>query len=103
MQAWFDACAEQALVEGEFLSLVIDDVMVALYRVGDAYYAIEDMCTHDGGELAGGPREGFEVECIRHGARFDLRTGACTVGPAYVPTRSLRTQIRGGRVWIERP
>ena len=39
------------------------------------FYAIEDVCTHDGGILTGGPVEGDEVVCPRHGARFCVRTG----------------------------
>jgi 3-phenylpropionate/trans-cinnamate dioxygenase ferredoxin subunit len=99
---WFDA-GSASLLEGEYRTFFIGDLPVALYRVGDAYYAIEDICTHDGGELASGPVFDFEVECIRHGARFDLRTGACTHGPAYIGTRSLRTRVHAGRVWVERP
>ena len=40
-----------------------------------AIYAIDDVCTHDGGPLAEGELTGCEIQCPRHGARFDVRTG----------------------------
>ncbi len=49
--------------------------MIAVARSGEAYFAIEDVCTHDGAELTGGAIEGTEIICPRHGARFCLRTG----------------------------
>ena len=55
---------------------------VALYNVDGEHYAIEDVCTHDGGPLAEGKREGRIVECPRHGARFDIITGEALSGPA---------------------
>lgn len=89
------------MADGEFRIVDVQGVIVALYRIGDGYYAIEDVCTHDGGELAGGPVDGYTVECLRHGAVFDLRDGAALCPPAYTPTRSLRTRVDTGRVWIE--
>lgn len=100
---WIAAAGETELADGEFRILEVAGLIVALYRIGDGYYAIEDVCTHDGGELAGGPVEGFEIECLRHGARFDLRTGAALCAPAHVPTRTLRTRVRDGQIWIAAP
>ncbi len=55
---------------------MINDVRVALFNLDGAYYAIEDVCTHDGGPLVEGAIiDGCLVECPRHGARFDIRTG----------------------------
>lgn len=101
MTTWVDAAAADELADGEFRIVEVGGVIVALYRIGDGYYAIEDVCTHDGGELAGGPVDGYTVECLRHGAVFDLRDGAALCPPAYTPTRSLRTRVDVGRVWIE--
>lgn len=103
MTGWMDAAGAAELADGEFVIVTVADWIVALYRIGDGFYAIEDVCTHDGGELAGGPVEGYSVECLRHGARFDLRDGSALCPPAYVPTRTLRTRVEQGRVWIEIP
>jgi 3-phenylpropionate/trans-cinnamate dioxygenase ferredoxin component len=60
----------------------------------------EDVCTHDGGGLAGGAVEGDQVICPRHGARFCLRTGRALSAPAYEPVRSYMTRVSDGVVEV---
>jgi 3-phenylpropionate/trans-cinnamate dioxygenase ferredoxin subunit len=74
--------------------------MVAVARSGDRFYAIEDVCTHDGEPLTGGEIEGDEIVCPRHGARFCLRTGEALTPPAYEPVRVYETRIEAGRLWV---
>lgn len=99
MTGWIRVCGRADLLPGEFQVAYDGDTAIAVFNVDGAYYAIEDVCTHDGGELAGGPVQGFEVECIRHGARFDLRTGAATCPPAYMPTVSFPVQVADDAIW----
>ena len=73
---------------------------IAVFRLADGYYAIEDVCTHDGGELAGGPVIGDRVECVRHGARFCLRTGRAVLGPAFSPVATFPVRVVEGRVEV---
>jgi 3-phenylpropionate/trans-cinnamate dioxygenase ferredoxin subunit len=79
-----------------------DDETVALYFVKGAYYAIADVCTHDGGPLADGQVIACQVECPRHGARFDLRTGAATL-PALTPVPVYQVRVEGEDVLVEIP
>lgn len=79
--------------------LDVDGARVAVFHLPDGYYAMEDACTHDGGELASGELEGWEIVCPRHGARFDLRTGDVTAPPAYAPVAVLPTRVADG--WVE--
>ena len=88
------------LGDGETRSLAVGRRMVAVARSGDEYFAIEDVCTHDGAELTGGEIEGAEIICPRHGARFCLRTGEALTPPAYEPVRVFATKIDDGRLWI---
>ncbi len=77
---------------------------ILLFNIEGTIYALEDMCTHDGGPL--GESElinGCEVQCPRHGARFDVRTGAALCMPAFQPTMTFKTRITGQDVWIEAP
>jgi 3-phenylpropionate/trans-cinnamate dioxygenase ferredoxin subunit len=74
--------------------------MVAIARSGGRYFAVEDVCTHDGAELVGGAIEGTEIMCPRHGARFCLLTGAALSPPAYEPVRVFATKIEAGRLWV---
>ena len=73
---------------------------IAVYNVDGALYAIEDVCSHDGNPLAEGPREGLEVICPRHGARFCLRTGAALSPPAYEPVATFPVAVVDGRLRI---
>lgn len=82
----------------------VDDIRIALFNLDGTIYAIEDVCTHDGGPLVEGSIvNGCEVMCPRHGARFDIRTGAALSFPAFEPTASYEVRIEDGEVWIESP
>jgi 3-phenylpropionate/trans-cinnamate dioxygenase ferredoxin component len=98
-ERWIRVCAQSELLPGEFKLVYDGDVPIAVYNIDGDLYAIEDVCTHDGGDLAGGTMHGFEVECPRHGARFDVRTGAAVCPPAYEPTASFPVKIDGGAVY----
>ena len=97
--SWIDA-GPANLGDGETRSLAVGRRMVAIARSGDEYFAIEDVCTHDGAELTGGEIEGAQIICPRHGARFCLRTGEALTPPAYEPVRVFATRIDDGRLWI---
>ena len=82
----------------------IGDVRIALFNLDGAYYAIEDVCTHDGGPLVEGTIVGdCLVECPRHGARFDVRTGKAVRMPAFEPTNSYAVRVEGDDVLMEAP
>ncbi|MCL4860741.1 MAG: non-heme iron oxygenase ferredoxin subunit [Caldilineaceae bacterium] len=82
----------------------VDDVRLALFNLDGTFYAIEDVCTHDGGPLVEGEIvNGCEVICPRHGARFDIRTGAALSFPAFEATNSYAVRIDGQDIWVESP
>jgi 3-phenylpropionate/trans-cinnamate dioxygenase ferredoxin subunit len=97
---WIDAGPTAALTDGQTVSVGIGRRTVMVARSGDEYFAIEDLCTHDGAELGGGTIEGAEIICPRHGARFCLRTGEALTPPAYEPVRVFATKIEGGHLWV---
>ena len=80
--------------------LDLDGRAVALFNVGGTFYAIDDVCTHDGGPLAEGELHGCEIECPRHGARFDVRTGAALCMPAFEPVTTHEVKIENGVVFV---
>jgi len=73
---------------------------IALCNVDGAFYAIDDICTHDGGPLDQGELDGHQVECPRHGARFDVRTGRVLTLPAVMPVRSYPVRVEDGLVEV---
>jgi 3-phenylpropionate/trans-cinnamate dioxygenase ferredoxin component len=97
---WIDAGLAAALSDGQALSIAAGRRMIAVARSGGEYFAIEDICTHDGAELTGGAIEGTEIICPRHGARFCLRTGEALSPPAYEPVRVFATKIEDGHLWV---
>jgi len=82
------------LAPGGRKPVVIDETPALLLRVGDDFFAIEDVCTHDGQPLTDGPLAGCEITCPRHGARFDVRTGKPLCMPATEPVQTFEIQIR---------
>ena len=74
----------------------------ALFNIDGAICAIEDVCTHDGGPLAEGQivRPGV-IACPRHGAEFDLCTGAALTLPAFEPANTFEVKVEGGSIYVE--
>jgi len=99
MSNWVDVSAIADLPPGSRKVVEIDGVMVAVFNLDGQFYAIEDVCTHDGGELASGTLEGDAIVCPRHGARFSVRTGEVLAPPAYEPVSAFPVRVEGG--WIQ--
>ena len=97
------ATVDEVPVNGSKL-VEIDFVRIALFNLNGEFYAIEDVCTHDGGPLVEGEIvNGHEVKCPRHGARFDIRTGEALSLPAFEPTAAYEVYIQGNDVFIDSP
>jgi 3-phenylpropionate/trans-cinnamate dioxygenase ferredoxin subunit len=86
---------------GEKQIVEVDGVLVVVINLDGAFYAVEDVCTHDGGPLGEGELEGCELICPRHGARFDVRTGQATKMPAFEAAPTYEVQVRDGDLWVE--
>lgn len=99
MSDWVRVCATSELLLGEYRVVYDGDTPIAVFNVDGELYAIEDVCTHDGAELTGGIVEGHEIECPRHGSRFDIRTGAVLNPPAYEPTAKFPVKVDDGVVY----
>lgn len=89
------------LPEGGKVLVDVKGRSVAVFNVGGTFYAVENVCTHDGGPLVEGDLDGFEVECPRHGARFDVRTGRPLCLPAFEPIETYTVKVEGDDVLIE--
>lgn len=99
MSNWIRVCAQSELLPGERRIAWDGDVAIAVFNIDGDLYAIEDVCTHDGGELASGTLDGFEIECPRHGARFDVRNGAVRCPPAYEPVTTFPVKIEAAAIY----
>jgi 3-phenylpropionate/trans-cinnamate dioxygenase ferredoxin subunit len=78
----------------------MDDQPLALFHLEGGYFAIEDLCTHDGGPLADGVLDGDVIECPRHGARFNVKTGAVLCLPAVAPVATYAVRVQGDEIQV---
>ena len=74
---------------------------VAVCNVEGTLYAVDDVCTHDEGSLDQGELDGFEIECPRHMARFDVRTGEVKALPAVVPIDTFQVRVEGDDIELD--
>ena len=79
----------------------VDEQLIALFHVGGQFFALDDVCTHDGGPLAEGELDDHTIACPRHGAKFDIRTGAALTMPATKPTKSYTVKVEGDDVLVK--
>jgi 3-phenylpropionate/trans-cinnamate dioxygenase ferredoxin subunit len=80
----------------------VRDRLVVLIHAAGHWYALDDVCTHDGGPLSDGPLDAAEktLACPRHGAKFDIQTGAALTMPATKPTVAHEVKVEGDRVMV---
>jgi 3-phenylpropionate/trans-cinnamate dioxygenase ferredoxin component len=100
MSDWIDVVAENELAPGTWRTIDVDGTDVAVFNLDGAYYAIEDVCTHDGGVLTGGEVDGDVIVCPRHGARFSIRTGEVLAPPAYEDVPTFPVRVEAGIVQV---
>jgi 3-phenylpropionate/trans-cinnamate dioxygenase ferredoxin subunit len=101
-----------SLVEvGEYIELEdqqrkcirLGGIDIALLFVNTSFYAIENVCPHEGGPVGEGEINGQKITCPWHGAVFDIENGALISGPAEEPLRCFPILKRNGRVFVELP
>lgn len=106
MPEWVTLCSASELPPGEREVFGVDGKWIAVFNVGGKIYAIEDLCTHDGNVLAFDLQDrpskliDHEIECPRHGGRFDLRTGKATRSPAEIDLPWYNVRIQGDNLQI---
>ena len=100
MSDWVDVAGTDEIPANGCKVVDLDDAKIAIFRLNGEFYAIEDICTHDGGELASGAIEGEEIVCPRHGARFNIKSGAVTAPPAYEDVYAFPLRVVDGRIQI---
>jgi 3-phenylpropionate/trans-cinnamate dioxygenase ferredoxin subunit len=100
MADWIAVAKVGELAPGEYRKVDADGTQVVVFNLDGEFFAIEDVCTHDGGQLTGGKLVGDEITCPRHGARFCIRTGAARSAPAFEPTASFPVRVENGVILV---
>ena len=98
--AWKKVCRTNEIAHGSALQIKGDNP-IAVFHVGNEFFATDDTCTHAKFSLAEGYIEGEEVVCALHEARFCLRTGRVLSPPAFVPLRTYPVRVEGSEVFIK--
>ncbi len=101
MAEWIDVAQESACPLGEHVIVDSDAGKIAVFHLEQGLFAIEDRCSHDGGELASGTCVGDEVICPRHGARFCIRNGKALTPPAYEDIDAFPVRIENGMIQVD--
>ncbi len=97
---WTRVCDADEVAPGQIKAVEVGNLRVMLANVDGDLYALEDRCSHQDFPLSAGFLEGRQVECVFHGARFDLETGKATCLPAVRGVRTFEVQVDGGDVLL---
>ncbi len=101
MAEWVDVGREEHCPVGHHIIIDSDAGKIAVFHLSQGFFAIEDRCSHDGGELASGSCVEGEIICPRHGARFCLRSGKALSPPAYEDIDTFAIRIVDGLIQVD--
>ena len=101
MADWIRVAGEGDCPPGQLLSVQVEGTKLVLANVDGHFYALRDRCSHADFPLHDGFLEGTELECLHHGAKFDVCTGAARGLPAIRPVKSYEEEVRDGQVFIQ--
>lgn len=101
MAGWLTVGKADEIAAGSVKVVQAGRSRLAVCNVDGAFHCIDDVCTHDGGPLDQGELEGCEIECPRHGARFDVTTGRATRMPAIMPVKVYPVRVENGEIQIQ--
>ncbi len=101
MSDWIRVCATAELLPGETRVAWDGGTAILVCNYDGDFYALEDRCSHEDFELSAGAFDGEEatIECVLHGAKFDVRDGRPLCAPAYAPVAKFPVKIEGDSVW----
>ncbi len=103
-ETWTFVCPTGELLPGE-MRTTFDEVTgtpIIVFNLDGDLYALEDQCSHEDFGLSGGGE--FDtgagtIECVLHGAKFDVRDGRALCAPAYEPVAKFPVKVEHGGVW----
>ena len=99
----FVAVAKTSEIEEGVVKVVrVGDAPIGLTKIEGEYFAFADVCTHDDGPVAEGELDEYIIECPRHGAKFDIRTGKVKQLPAVVPIPIYDVKVEGDTVLVSK-
>ena len=98
--AWTRVADQDGIPVGGLRGFEIEDERVVVANVDGVLYALEDQCSHANFPLSEGELDGTELECVFHGAKFDVCTGRAMQLPAIRPVRTFDVESRDDGVFV---
>ncbi|MBB5207283.1 Rieske 2Fe-2S domain-containing protein [Chiayiivirga flava] len=102
---WTVLCTTAEVLPGERHVAWLGDTPVLVVNHDGDFYALEDRCSHEDFELSPGPydADAGTIECVLHGARFDVRTGEPLCPPAYSAVQTFPVMVQDGLIYVSDP
>jgi nitrite reductase/ring-hydroxylating ferredoxin subunit len=97
---WHDVAAVDDLPEDDVIQVTAGQAVLALYRVGDQFYATDDCCTHEEASLSDGYLQDDTIECPRHQGVFHIPTGKPMEPPVVDDLRVYPVRVEGTRLLV---
>ena len=99
---WIDACATDDIDQEDMIRFDHGDRTFAIYHSPyGKFFCTDGKCTHEEVHLEDGLVMEYEIECPKHNATFDYRTGEALRAPACVNLKTYKVKVEDGRVMIE--
>ncbi len=99
--SWTPVCKISEILEDDLITTRVGERCIAVYRIEDDVFATDGLCTHEQADLGDGFLDGHVIECPKHNARFDVRTGKVLRRPAKDDLHSYRTKVVEETVFVQ--
>jgi nitrite reductase/ring-hydroxylating ferredoxin subunit len=100
MKQYIRLCTLDDLPQDDITAITVNGHALAVARIGNAIYAIDDDCSHSACPLSEGIIEGSTITCPCHGSEFDLKTGEALSLPADEPVACYQVKVEGEDVYV---
>lgn len=102
MSSFVPVAKTSEIADPSSLLVEVEDRLLVLIHAAGHFYALDDVCTHDGGPLSDGPidADAGSIACSRHGAKFDAKTGAALTMPATKATVAHDVKVEGDQIFV---
>lgn len=101
MADWVTAARVGEIAPGEVKNFDLQGRRAVVCNVEGEYFCVDDVCSHDGGPLGQGELYGDQIECPRHGAMFDVKTGRAVTLPAVTGIDTHEVRVEDGEIRVK--
>lgn len=88
------------LEPGQCMYVVVDGIELAVARVGEEFFVLDNTCPHQGAPLGDGWLDGHSLTCPLHGWQFDVRTGEMPGSPK-IKVKRYPVRVEGDAIFAD--